>query len=54
MENQLPKKYKEFIISKLHRGVELRVHCVTTSIKKLAELTIRICDLEEGKQDKPI
>jgi hypothetical protein len=38
MENHLPKKYKEFIITKLHRGVELRVHCITTSIKKFAEL----------------
>lgn len=38
MEQVLSKKYKEFIITRLHRGVELRVHCVTTSIKKLAEL----------------
>jgi hypothetical protein len=40
----LSKKYKEFIITKLHRGVELRVHCVTTSIKKFAELI----DLSHG------
>ena len=38
MEQVLPKKYKEYIITRLHRGVELRVHCITTSIKKLAEL----------------
>lgn len=38
MDKVLPKKYKEFILTQLHRGVELRVHCITTSIKKLAEL----------------
>jgi hypothetical protein len=38
MENQLSKKYKEFLITKYHRGIELRVHCVTTSTKKFAEL----------------
>jgi hypothetical protein len=34
----LPKKYKEFILTVYHRKIELRVHCVTTSIKKFAEL----------------
>jgi hypothetical protein len=34
----LPKKYREYIITRYHRGVELRVHCVTTSTKKFAEL----------------
>ena len=34
----LPKKYKEFLMTRYHRGVELRVHCVTTSTKKFAEL----------------
>ena len=38
MENKLPKKYKEFLMTRYHRGIELRVHCVTTSIKKFAEL----------------
>ena len=38
MENQLSKKYKEFLMTRYHRGIELRVHCVTTSIKKFAEL----------------
>lgn len=38
MENKLPKKYKEFIMTRYHRGIELRVHCVTTSFKKFAEL----------------
>lgn len=34
----LPKKYKEYNLVTYHRGVELRVHCVTTSINKFAEL----------------
>ena len=38
MEQVLSKKYKEFLMTRYHRGVELRVHCITTSIKKFAEL----------------
>lgn len=34
----LPKKYKEYNLVKYVRGIELRVHCVTTSTKKFAEL----------------
>ena len=38
MEQVLSKKYKEFLMTRYNRGIELRVHCVTTSIKKFAEL----------------
>lgn len=34
----LPKKYKEYNLVTYHRGIELTVRCVTTSINKFAEL----------------
>jgi hypothetical protein len=52
----LPKKYKEYNLGIYYRGVELRVHCVTTSTKKFAELIdkspIYVKDYSSGIEPK--